>query len=90
MARQQDAVGADEAAGGEHYLLRVDKKNKVGWGERVWTALHIRGHYPVKGKLTQDQLDRVERAIIARWGFAWKSWQEEAQVIWNALAEERR
>jgi hypothetical protein len=41
-------------------------------------------------KLTQDQLDRVERAIIDRWGFAWKSWQEEAQVIWNALAEERK
>jgi hypothetical protein len=40
MARQQDAAGADAAAHAEHTLHRVAK---VSWGERVWSALHIRG-----------------------------------------------
>jgi hypothetical protein len=37
-------------------------------------------------QLTKEQLDKVEHAIVKTFGFTWKHWEVEAQVIWNALS----
>jgi hypothetical protein len=70
--------------------MRTGMDNLLAKIRQKVTATEYLGMQKATLKLTQEQLDRVERAIIDRWGFAWKSWQEEAQVIWNALAEERK
>jgi peptidoglycan hydrolase CwlO-like protein len=37
-------------------------------------------------QLSEEQLTAVMKAIVNHFGFTWKHWQVEAQVIWNVLS----